>query len=210
MQNWYTKVMLISESRKLIFVHNQKTAGASVTSFLKNNVSDVMDILSIHAYASEGINFLGVEKWKEYYSFGFVRNPWSRLASWYTMIVERPEIENALWNYVRNNSTNFDEFLHNCTNAVVTDIGGEKSFLKNQIDYFTDESNVVSVSFIGKFESLEKDFSTVLDAVGISNHDLPVSNTTEKKDYRAFYNEGTKQLVAERFKKDIDYFGYEF
>ena len=35
-------------------------------------------------------------------------------------------------------------------------------------------------------------------------------NSSGRRDYRLFYNEKTKKIVAEYFKEDIDLFGYTF
>jgi hypothetical protein len=208
--------MEISQNKKYIFIHNQKTGGSSIERYLRATVADSKNILTRHAYARDGMDRLGPQAWGGFYTFGFVRNPWSRLVSWYCMIEGRRNRanRNQLFKYVLKNSTNFEEFLHNCTEPLfeINHRGQvfERSFLRNQIEYFTDESGRLAVSYIGRFENLAADFLQVQHHLGLPPLSLPHLNQTKPKDYRSFYQRSTKALVAKRFEKDIDYFGYTF
>lgn len=207
--------MLFSRQRKFVFIHNQKTGGVSISHFLNALVTDLESLWPEHGYASDGIARLGREEWDRCYSFGFVRNPWARLASWYSMIVERPRIGAAdlWWRYVRANSNGFEEFVLKCTD-VIEERRGElcyrRSAVTNQLDYFTDADGRIATSFIGRYESLERDFGQVERALGLPVLPLPRSNPSAKKDYREFYTDRTRELVAERFARDIAHFGYTF
>ena len=202
------------ENPKTIFVHNQKTAGMSIEKYMFERLSGSKLFLERHAYVEDGINKLGEKAWEEYFSFGFVRNPWSRLVSWYTMIVETPpDKPNKLWNYVHRNSNSFNEFVENCTDELVDVRDGfnyRKSFTRNQFDYFTDSEGEISVDFIGRFENLQEDLDKVLARLGLPRYTLPIVNATKKKDYRTYYDDDTRKIVGIRFKKDIDHFGYTF
>jgi hypothetical protein len=170
----------------------------------------------MHAHAVDGIARLGRTAWDSHFSFGFVRNPWARLVSWYSMISERPPEtnRNPLWDYARNNSNNFEEFVTNCTDVVSETLPNgfvyRKGFAINQFDYFCDAGGEICADFIGKFENLEGDFERVSRYLGIPYEALEKRNTTSDKTYTAYYNNNTKQLVGNRFEKDIDYFKYTF
>jgi len=205
--------MCISQKYKFIFIHNQKTAGVSIRWYLRQNVPDLKMPFPVHTYAVDGIKKMGRERWDDYYSFGFVRNPWARLVSWYSMIIERPNRRNKLWKYVRAQALDFEGFLTNCTKTIIHPRRGyiyKKSLVCNQLDYFTDANGEIAVDFIGKVEKLRTDFPKVQKNLGLPLAPLPKTNTTKKKDYRAFYTDHTRELVEERFQKDIAHFKYTF
>lgn len=78
--------MLVSKSVKFIFVHVQKTAGLSIEAVLRQQFPDVRTWHGRHGHAIDAIQEAGLVRWREHYSFAFVRNPWDRFVSWYSMI----------------------------------------------------------------------------------------------------------------------------
>ncbi len=82
---------------------------------------------------------------------------------------------------------------------------------KNQLDWFTDDRGNILVDFIGKFESLQEDWAMITQKLGIRDT-LPHKNqnSSNRKPYPEYYNERTKNIIADKFKVDIEYFGYTF
>lgn len=211
--------MLISESKKFLFVHIQKTAGRSFEAVLKENISDLKSLPGTHDHAVWVRGQFG-ESWDDYYKTAFVRNPWDRLVSWYAMFQRKGNTTwykrmtglgkyNKIRQYVLDNTNSFEEFIYKCTDTI-EDTDGKKSFWYNQLDYITDEDGKVIVDFIGKFESLVEDTGIVFKHLGIDGASLPHKNSSEHRDYRTYYDDDTREIVAERYKRDIEYFGYEF
>jgi S-methylmethionine-dependent homocysteine/selenocysteine methylase len=84
-----------------------------------------------------------------------------------------------------------------------------KGATKFQKEMVTDEQGHLIVDFIGRFENLEPDFQQICNKLNIKAS-LPSLNTTVHKDYKSYYNDKTRQMVAEHFKADIEFFGYTF
>ena len=211
--------MLISKSKKFLFVHIQKTAGRSFEAVLKDNIPDLESFLGTHDHALWAKDKLS-DEWDDYYKVGFVRNPWDRLVSWYTMIREKGAMTwkkcilgksryNDLTQYVLANSRSFEEFIYNCTDTI-DDIDGKKSILCNPVDYLSVEDGKLIVDFVGRFENLSDDSIKVFRRLGFENASLPHKNSSKHRNYRTYYTEETREEVRKRYSKDIDFFGYEF
>ncbi|MDC1116947.1 hypothetical protein OAS73_03600 [Luminiphilus sp.] len=64
---------------------------------------------------------------------------------------------------------------------------------------------------MGRYESLQTDFDTCCQRIGIPTIALPHKRqAVERTQYRQYYDEETQALVAERFAADIAAFGYAF
>jgi hypothetical protein len=180
--------------------------------WLKRRCPDAIQVGFVHTLASEMREQLGPEQWEGYYSFGFVRNPWDRLVSWWGMYQDLPRSLFAypFWRYVLQRSHSFEEFLLICTDAVPT-ANTTESAVRPQWHYFADEQGKQIVDFIGRFENLQQDLDIVATQCGLPLGPPGLFNTARiKRDYREFYTPVLRDLIAERFSVDIEKFGYSF
>jgi hypothetical protein len=218
--------MLIShEEPKFIFIHIQKTGGVSISNLLRQYIPTTTPGRGLrHISARRALK--KVENPDDYFKFAFVRNPWDRLVSWYTMIDEarrgvangtaepmtrRLIKKNNLFKYVLRCGPTFDEFVKNCTEKQWMG-NGYYSFTFNQLRYLTDKNGEVLVDFIGRFENFAQDISHVFDMLGLEASELaiPHENRSAHSHYSEMYTPETREIVRKRFRRDVEFFGYEF
>ena len=67
------------------------------------------------------------------------------------------------------------------------------------------------VDFIGFFENLTEDFLYIQNKIG-ADGELQSLNVTGARagDYKSYYNDETRKIVADVFQEDIRIFGYTF
>ena len=180
--------MMFSPDHRWIFVHIQKTGGDSVRTALGVELNDAHK----HRTPLELRAIYGDAAWADAYKFAFVRDPWDRLVSWWSIIDGlRPRFEagkslNAFQHYVLDRAKTFEEFLTKC-HKEIADHDGRKHIYRNQIDYLTDQSGEVIVDFVGRFERLQEDMDQVTRRLGLGRIALPRINRSEHKSYRAYY-----------------------
>ena len=72
------------------------------------------------------------------------------------------------------------------------------------------EERGLRADFIGEFENLQQDFDTVCDQIGIPRQELPHINKTTRKHYTEYYDDETREAVADYYHEDIEAFGYSY
>jgi len=141
---------------------------------------------------------MGRRQFENYFKFGFVRNPWDRVVSLYE---RREALE------FRAQMT-FDQFVDWIQYSSSTCI--HSSPHRYQLDWFVDPNGKVLADFIGRFERLEQDWAFVARKLGL-NEKLPHSRANPRsRHYTDYYTERTRQVVGEKFRVDIETFGYQF
>jgi hypothetical protein len=184
--------MLISHKHKFVTIDIPKTGTTSVNNALQCIIEehDFTVEMSQKASMRHGTYDQCIKKFpscKNYLAFAFVRNPWDRLVSYW--FFKKYKAGNPI-----PKDAPLNDFLLNIAEP-------------DQYSYIKGFGNN---SFIGKFENLQQDFNTICDKIGIPKQELPHTNKTKHKHYTEYYDEETREIVAEKYAKDIEYFGYEF
>lgn len=213
--------MIISHSKKFIFIHIQKNAGTSITQYLDKHLNYQDTVLGCtkfgekiqplfskkyglkkHSLAKRIQAVTGDEVWNNYFSFSFVRNPWARVVSLYTWCRKKEYYKYDICKEALN-SKNFSEFAR----------GKCVSDLPQQLDYLTNSKGKIIVDFVGKQESIQDDFKFICSKISI-----PYSNVLKNPnksnfdtDYRKYYtSEHDIKLIENKFINDINRFDYQF
>jgi hypothetical protein len=139
---------------------------------------------------------LGADRFDTMFSFGFVRNPWSRLVSLYHY--KRATTPGDLHRF----DMRFDDWI--------AQLEDEEPQIPSQTRFLFSSEGKQLVSYIGRFETLPEDLDNIGDKIGISFASLGHLNTTQHGHYRDYYDPRTEQIVRRLFAPDIEHFGYAF
>lgn len=205
--------MLVSHRHRFIFVHPYKTAGMSVRRALdpyaegraRRWVAKYARRLGLPAPATPPFHLsareirarLGAEVFDAYFTFAFVRNPWDWQVSLYHYM--RARRDHRQYEMVRAFS-GFDAYIRW---RVAEEVRLQKAFL-------SDEAGRMIVDFVGRVETIDDDFARVCETIGLPPLRLPHRNRSRHRNYRGYYTNETRELVARAFTQDIEMFGYGF
>ena len=184
---------MINHKYKFIFVRVAKTGSSSILETLPKSTTNCEG----WKYDCHHIPLWHLKKnldkdiFNNYFKFAFVRNPFARAVSTMKYINTWKK-----WN-------GFDDYL-NLKESLLLKNEKEQSKYSNQYDF------TKGCDFIGKLESIQEDFNTVCDKIGVSRQQLPHYNTTKHRHYTEYYDDETLKIAEEKFAKDIEHFGYKF
>lgn len=157
------------------------------------------------------------ERLVDYTGFALVRNPWDRVVSCYAnkltrgQLAKGPRNRGTLKSLERAGAFSTDLDFAGFVEAVskIPDEHANRHF-RSQFTFLTDRTGALMPSRILKFESLTDELNELLSEYGLDELRLPHKKPTRRADYREYYDEHLKELVAERYARDIELFGYRF
>ena len=234
---------MISHKHKCVFVHIPKAAGKSIEQMFLNDLSWSKDkarvpfLLLINPSKENGpprlahltakqyteFNYISDETFQEYYTFGWVRNPYGRIYSFYKYFC---------YNYL----ISFEKFVL---------IYLKENFHNDKLNYFYRPmydflyiDGERAVDYVGKLESINDDVQNVIDSLGMTAKSLPHENksnnirfklklrrlfdiikshpsiifnyTFSKSKKGKKYSSDMKKVMKELYAKDFESFNYDF
>jgi hypothetical protein len=218
--------MLISESKRFVFIHIPKTAGTSVMEvFLPHcrlrdrafyGWAPTRKLIRLaidrcgwkagrtavtgfhkHCRACEVRDGLGAERYGRYFAFAFVRDPFDEVASLYHFIRQSAA-------HPRHRAVSGMSFSDFVARHVA-------SRPRRQVDYLRDpENGAWLVDYVGRFETLAEDVARIAENLGV-----PFGGTLGRRNSGRLreredcgYDEATRRLVADWYAADFAAFGY--
>lgn len=215
--------MLISYRRRFIFVHVPKVAGWSVREALRpcavraqrrtlarrlrcrfglQSAEEDIDqkfldsrSLTYHSTAAEVRRALPQE-FSTFFTFAFVRNPWDWHVSYYNSVLGAPHLP---------------------THATIAAAGSFERYVEEQAPFqapclkafVVDTDGRCIVDFVGRFESLERDFGEVCRRLGVAPP-LTRVNQSPHRPYREYYDARRRRIIEDLHRQDCEYFAYSF
>lgn len=226
---------MICAAQQCVFVHVPKTGGQSVEQFflelngltLKQKQQLLISrnddpakgpsrLAHMRAHEYVDCGHMSQDDYDRYFSFAFVRNPWSRLVSEY--LHKKLDNKYSFKQWVFEAMPEADDFSDAYRHVIP------------QTDYLVNSQGDVIVNFVGRFENLQNDFNKVCEKLNIANTTLPHANSTSsfrrslerkirhlfikekriKQHYTAYYDNETIDKVATLYASDIAMFNYTF
>jgi len=200
------------EENPYIFIHNPRTSGTGLSLFLNKCCegktlripSDIPERRSRHSNYIEIAQHISLTN---PYVFGFVRNPYDREYSLYSLMVKMNSLvfdERKL-----NIGTSFSDWVINIRDTVVW----PNSNIRTQKSYFVDESNSV-VCNVFKYEDRTNAMETICNNIGgdfekFKLYDTKINSATVD-DYKTQYTNEAYDLITQRYAEDLETFGYTF
>jgi len=201
----------------VVFVHVPKTGGGTIEHFFDSEVDDVRTLAARARHWPYRRLLRAEPGLADYWSFGFVRNPWARMVSWWSMVnavfdnvdagVERArrkiEEHPQVWMREREFRDDFSAFVLQGTQTI-------PKLARPQVRTLTGEGGRL-VDFVGRTENFDHDMAVVRERLGLPTiESAPRVHRTSHGHYSEYFDGATRLRVAEVFADDIEAFGYTF
>ena len=229
---------IVSNEHRFVYFIVQKAACSSVktallplfdldTGHYEKTLRDGSPIVKIHELfdgsehqirRARFVRRLEAGEYRDHFKFVFVRNPWDRLVSLYFQKVagtggdyggpdlNPPGVERRFYLGMP-----FAEYVEAV--CATPDKEANPHFRSQHLVVCPRENGEILADFVGHFENLPQDFSRVAERIGAPHLELPHrlrSRARKKRPYSDFYDARLRDLVGERFREDIETFGYSF
>lgn len=188
---------MIDHSLKCIFIHIPVTGGSAIEKSLTGKDWQQVDPKTKHM-DQELCKIYYADYWDDYFKFSITRNPFDWFVSMY--VKQRPEElkDISFYDYINI----YSRFQY---------MSWEYPLNRIQLPFY---NSISEVNYVGKFESLEGSFKQICKKLGVKKslikQRLHSNQSRREKDYKEYYNDKTKALVTELFRKDLEEFEYEF
>lgn len=197
--------VVVSAKYQLIYLRVPKVANTSIRRALSDGVRKRVVIRQL------------ARRYPDHLSFTFVRNPWDRLVSTWSEKIRAAGVNNdhfidgvhrefVKMGFPFRAEMPFREFAEFACS--VADEKTEKH-LKSQC-YFVARGGEVTADFVGRIESMPEDWRRLCDRIGVPIELKHLKSSSRRSQYRDYYNDALRDRVADRYREDVEMFGYRF
>jgi hypothetical protein len=226
--------MIVSHTRKFIFIKSAKTAGTSLEAALSNYCSgaDIVTPLGDYEFNRDetgrwvhramnadgfeqhdwGVTIrdkVGLAVWNEYFKFSIARNPWDRVVSLFTWKARKDPARSA--DRDGGGRASGAEVDLEAIREKFAEFVRQGNWQTNDRFYVIDGQ--CCADFVIRYETLAEGTLELCRRLGIAPIELPRLKSGFKPGqfhYSQYYDADSEAIVAERHANDIRLFGYRF
>jgi len=142
------------------------------------------------------------EIFARFFKFSSVRNPWARAVSLYFRR-EGVKVKKDI---------SFETFCEK--HLYASDTCRNPTLHKNQLDWLVDENGTIIMDYVYKVEDFQEAIKEISERtngrIQLKYKEANTNDRSKSRTYHDMYTDRTRQLIAKRFEKDIDFFKYTF
>ena len=135
----------------------------------------------------------------KYFKFTIVRNPYARIYSWYTNVLNDKV---QLQHFRISKDIEFHDYLNRCLK--------NSYMIRQQVYWLKNFEGKIKLDYIGKFEEIDKVFEEISQHLSIKNISFPHEKKSKIVNYKTCYNDKSIDLVTKYYKDDLKVFNYKF
>jgi len=204
---------MISKRFKFIFIHIPRTGGTSIETIFKKRygVSIPERKHRTILFYKENPSYTNEEK--QYRSFTFIRNPWVRTVSLF-LLAKMLDRDHPLRPYTFNGFKGFVLELPKIMSNPKSYKPNVYKSVRPMYDFIMNKNDELVIDWVGQYEYYLEDWDTINSKIGVPPIKLPRVKYTRGSNIDnidGFYtSKQLKDIVAEVYKEDIEFFGYTF
>jgi hypothetical protein len=207
-------------TKDAVFIWIPRTAGTSIWTMLESNgCPKLKDTYAIkHCFAERGLVTFGHVSYRYLLESGLVTPEFDRRAFKFTFVRNPFDRAVSLFHFLKR-----QRYLHaNVSFRTFAGLLEDKAFdpvgpynlrglsqCNCQTDWLKGADGKLHVDFIGRWEHLAEDAKELAAELGVAA-ELPHLNSTDRGDYRAYYDDETRDIVARAYAEDLTELAYEF
>jgi hypothetical protein len=140
---------------------------------------------------------IGTDVFAGLFKFAFVRNPYDRFVS-YCAFMSRDT------GHFEREPTRFMKHILQVVRPL------DHLLYRPQSSFLVDAQGRLAVDYVGRTENMQASYDAICARIGIASSSLEKVNASTHADYRQYYDDESRALVGDLYRRDLELFDYGF
>lgn len=209
----------LSHKYTFVYVHVLKSGGMTIKAFLKRALCGTTQMPCPTGLLEIVDCAAALRQHQDYFVFSFVRNPFARLFSGYSMAIMYGKEENAT--FPEHPQFSFEDFALEQKTRFKSHVS--ETHYAPQFVFLFDKKNCPVFDYVGRLENFDEDLNRILTLIGSPELEHALRNGTLQHEQstaygsrslqrqslaQAYSNEQVMRAVAWEYARDFQLFGY--